>query len=289
MFMRNKKWSLLFVGAVLVLGSVDSRAEQKQVTAEKAMNQSNAVTEGLKTLQVGEVKITWIQDNAGEKLMPRGLFADASDELIDSLALQQGVPSSIGVFWMETQGTGILFDTGMGGASGHMLTGLRALGVQPEEVKYLYITHFHGDHIGGMLENGRAVFPNAQVYVSRVEYEAWMKLPAEQNVQVVETMKAYQDRLHLFEFGDQLPGGVKAMDASGHTPGHTVFQAGRVLVIADLIHGAALQLEHPEICASFDMDKKAAVAVRRHFLQYAKENGLTLAGMHLPAPGFKAW
>lgn len=63
--------------------------------------------------------------------------------------------------------------------------------------------------------------------------------------QMVKTMNAYKDRLHLFEFGETLPGNVVTMNAEGHTPGHTVYQAGKLLVIADLIHGAALQLEHP--------------------------------------------
>ena len=112
-------------------------------------------------------------------------------------------------------------------------------------------------------------------------------MPSDRNAQVVKTMNAYKDRLHLFEFGETLPGNVVAMNAKGHTPGHTVYQAGKLLVIADLIHGAALQLEHPEICASYDMDKDAAVKSRKHFLRYAKEHGLTMAGMHLPPPGFK--
>lgn len=77
------------------------------------------------------------------------------------------------------------------------------------------------------------------------------------------------------------------MEAVGHTPGHTVFQSGKLLVIGDLIHGVALQLEHPEYCASYDMDKEAAVKARKYFLQYAKDNQLTMAGMHLPAPAFK--
>jgi len=84
-------------------------------------------------------------------------------------------------------------------------------------------------------------------------------------------MDAYKERLHLFEFGDTLPGNVVAMEAVGHTPGHTVFQSGKLLVIGDLIHGAALQLEHPEYCASYDMDKEAAVKARKYFLQYAKD------------------
>ena len=76
------------------------------------------------------------------------------------------------------------------------------------------------------------------------------------------------------------------MEAVGHTPGHTVYRAGQFLVIGDLIHGAAIQLRHPEVCASFDMDQPKAVASRKKYLKYAQDEGLTMAGMHLPAPAF---
>ena len=175
----------------------------------------------------------------------------------------------------------------MGAPDSRLLSGLASLGVTPSDIKYLYLTHFHGDHIGGMMKGDSVVFPNAEVYASKVEYDAWMAMPAERKAQVVKTMDAYKERLHLFEFGDTLPGNVVAMEAVGHTPGHTVFQSGKLLVIGDLIHGAALQLEHPEYCASYDMDKEAAVKARKYFLQYAKDNQLTMAGMHLPAPAFK--
>ena len=99
---------------------------------------------------------TWdveqIKDNAGDKLMPRALFPDASDALIDSLSLQDGVPSSVSAFWVEApDGSGILFDTGVGAPDSRLLNGLEAEGVAPSDVEYLYLTHFHGDHIGGML------------------------------------------------------------------------------------------------------------------------------------------
>ena len=58
-----------------------------------------------------------------------------------------------------------------------------------------------------------------------------------------------------------------------------------MLVIADLLHGVALQLEHPEYSPVYDMDVEAAKESRIRILQYAKENRLTLFGMHLPAPG----
>ena len=53
-----------------------------------------------------------------------------------------------------------------------------------------------------------------------------------------------------------------------------------------LIHGAALQLKHPEYCPSYDMDADAARQSRMKILEYAREHNLTMYGMHLPAPGF---
>lgn len=284
--MKNKMWNFLFVMSVAILFSGCGGSAKKQIKEDTSMDSVNVADNGLKTLQLDGVKATWIQDNARERLMERTLFADADDKLIDSLKLQGGIPSSMSTFLVETDGICILFDTGLGGPDSRLLPSLAALGVQPADINYLYLTHFHGDHIGGMMRGDSVVFPNAEVYASKVEYDAWQKMPADRKAQVVKTMNAYKDRLHLFQFDDTLPGNVKTFDAAGHTPGHTVYQVDRLLVIGDLIHGAALQLPHPEICASYDMDKDKAVKSRKHFLEYARENDLTMAGMHLPAPAF---
>lgn len=285
--MKNKTWKYGVVVSVALLLVGCGGGAKKQTNEEASMDSTTMACDGLKTLQLDGVQVTWIQDNAKERLMERTLFADASDELIDSLKLADGIPSSMSTFLVETEDVRILFDTGMGAPDSRLLSGLASLDVNPADIKYLYLTHFHGDHIGGMMKGDSIVFPNAEVYASKVEYDAWLKMPSERNAQVVKTMNAYKDRLHLFEFGETLPGNVVTMNAEGHTPGHTVYQAGKLLVIADLIHGAALQLEHPDICAAYDMDKDAAVRSRKHFLRYAKDNGLTMAGMHLPPPGFK--
>ena len=71
-----------------------------------------------------------------------------------------------------------------------------------------------------------------------------------------------------------------------HTPGHTAYLCGKVIVIADLMHGAALQARYPEYSSNYDMDKDKAAQSRKRILQYAADNGLTMAGMHLPAPAF---
>lgn len=292
--MKNRKWSCVAVMMATLL-FVGCGGQSKQKTESEMNTDSTNVASDqiqmqkdsmLATLTLDGMKVTWIRDNAQARLMPRTLFPDASDALIDSLSLQNGVPASISTFLVEKDGICMLFDTGMGAPDSQLLEELKALHISPEDINYLFITHFHGDHIGGMMKNDSVVFPRAEVYASQVEYDAWMKMPAEQKAQVEKTMKAYKNHLHLFAFGDTLPGNIVAMNAVGHTPGHTVFQVGKLLVIGDLFHGAALQVIHPEICAQYDMDKKGAIKSRKYYLQYARENGLTIAGMHLPVPAF---
>lgn len=284
----NIKTYLLCGTAALMVASCGGNAKKQVAEGSGATADTLAVRgDSVYTLavQVDDVQAMWIRDNADDRLMPRTLFPDASDALMDSLGLAGGVPSTVSTFYVKTDGAGILFDTGLGATDSRLLSGLQTFGIVPADVKYVYLTHMHGDHIGGMLtQEGEAVFPAAEVYVSKPEYDYWMADKA--NRQQVATMEAYKDRLHLFQFGDTLPGGVVAMDAVGHTPGHTVFQAGKLLVVGDLMHGAALQKVHPEVCATFDMDKEAAIGARRRFIRYAEEDGLTMAGMHLPVPAF---
>ena len=272
---------MLLLGCMILVCSCGGNTKKQGESMEKDSVQAVGTVQ---TRQVEGVSVTWMQDNAQDKLMPPSLFAAASDSLIKSLGLEAGIPSSISTFWVETEGVQILFDAGLGAPDSRLLAGLDSIGVKPEDVKYVYLTHFHHDHIGGMLKGDTAVFPRAEVYASKAEYDGWMKMESSRRAEVEKLVEVYGERLHFFEFGDTLPGKVVAMEAIGHTPGHTVYQAGKLLVIGDLIHGAALQLAHPDICASFDMNPEEAVRSRKHYLQYAKENSLTLAGMHLPVP-----
>ena len=285
--MKNVKRNTLLIGVLaLLIANYHINAEELgSHDAETPTTNANRI----KTLHLDDVTVTWVADNAQETFMPRTLFKDASEHLIKELSLQDGIPSSISTFLVESNGLRILFDTGFGKPGSQLLTGLQTLGIKPADVKYLYLTHFHGDHIGGMMKGDSVVFPNAEIHASRVEYEAWMKMSSDKNIQQVKTMNAYKKHLHLFEYGDTLPGNIVAMDAIGHTPGHTAYRAGRLLVIGDLIHGAALQLKHPDICASYDMDKDMAIKSRKRILKYAKENHLVMAGMHLPGPAFQSF
>lgn len=276
--------SIFLLSSMLVasLCGAGCSSSQKQASATDETEAVFACTDSV-TTECDGVKLTQIRDNAQERLMQLSLFGELPQTLIDSLNIGQGVPASVSAFLLEIDGKRILFDTGMGAPDSRLLTNLSAAGVTPADIDYLYLTHFHGDHIGGMMKGDTVVFPKAEVYASQQEYDAWIQMPADKKAQVAATMETYKDRLHLVAYGDTLPCGVVALDCAGHTPGHTAYRAGRFLIVGDLVHGAALQLAHPEICAAYDMDSQSAIKQRRYYLDYARQNHLLLAGMHQPA------
>lgn len=280
--MKRGMYLLAGMLTIALTGGGCSGKEQKNVSAESEEQIVFACMDSVTTERNG-VKLTWLKDNAQEHRMPLSLFGNVTQTLVDSLGIANGIPSSMSCFLLETNGKRILFDTGMGAPDSRLPEGLKAAGVSPTDIDYLYLTHFHGDHIGGMMREGTPFFPRAEVYVARQEYDSWMQMADDKKAQVVKTMEAYKSRLHLFEYNDTLPGGVVAMNAEGHTPGHTVYQAGEFLIVGDLVHGAALQLADPSFCASYDMDKESAIHSRLHFLDYARGHNLILAGMHQPA------
>ena len=65
----------------------------------------------------------------------------------------------------------VLIDTGAGSffgpTLGKLVANMQAAGYQPDQVDEIYITHFHGDHVGGLVNNSAAVFPNAIVRASK--------------------------------------------------------------------------------------------------------------------------
>lgn len=276
--------SIFLLSSMLVasLCGAGCSSSQKQASATDETEAVFACTDSV-TTECDGVKLTQIRDNAQERLMQLSLFGELPQTLIDSLNIGQGVPASVSAFLLEIDGKRILFDTGMGAPDSRLLTNLSAAGVTPADIDYLYLTHFHGDHIGGMMKGNTVVFPKAEVYAAQQEYDAWMQMPDDKKTQVAATMEAYKDRLHLVAYGDTLPCGVVALDCVGHTPGHTAYRAGKFLIVGDLVHGAALQLAHPEICAAYDMDPQSAIKQRRYYLDYARQNHLLLAGMHQPA------
>ena len=267
--------------------------------------------EGVTVQKVDTLTLVTLKGNEGEKRMPNKLFYGQADSAkVERLSPEGSVPSSISCFVVCTQGKNILFDTGNGAArGGKMLERLKAAGIEPEEIDLVMLTHFHGDHIGELVAADSAVFPRAQVYAPEEEYAAWSAMEGEGAEMAMQALAAYEGRLHRFLYTDELPLGVKALAAPGHTPGHTVYQIGRIFVAGDLIHGFDLQIQDLDIgdtlvdrvgrhgfdlqiqdldiCPSYDSDPKQAAETRKRYIDYIRQNELTTAGMHFPGNGVK--
>ena len=241
--------------------------------------------EGIHIKELTDMRLIHLQDNKDEKRMPNQLFYGEKDSaLVEQLSPEGSVAASMSCFLIQKDGKNILFDTGNGSASGGQLQKrLKDLQLSPSDIDYLFITHFHFDHIGGMTENDSAAFPNAEVYVPETEYAYWCTQEGDALSQ--KSMDAYAGRLHRFTLENTLPMGVIAHDAKGHTPGHTASEIGQVLSAGDFMHGAALQTQHPELCASYDMNREEAIQTRLWVSEYGKSKSLIIAGMHLPDDG----
>lgn len=282
--MKKSKTVKLFAVSAAVLAAVSCGNKKADAATDAAQ-----LPEGVTVLKLDSLTLTTIRDDEGDKRMPNSLFyGEADSAKVDSLSPDGSVPSSISCFLVETQGKKVLFDTGNGMEHGGMLLKrLDSIGVKPESIDYLVLTHFHMDHIGGMTEGGKPVFTRAEVYVPEAERIYWKYMSNQNAKAAADAMAVYSGKVHCFKYTDALPLGIKPLAAPGHTPGHTVYQIGRLLIVGDLMHGFDLQIQDPGICPSYDMDRRKATESRKKYIDYIRKNKLVTAGMHFPGNGVK--
>lgn len=283
--------------AFVACGSNQEKPKAEETTP--AANEQTTVTENaaqvaesadFKTITLTSgATVTWIKDNADNKLNPRSLFNDATDEQYASINMPEGIPASMSVFLLKVDGEYVLFDAGLGDFGGQMMARFAKLNINVDDIKFIYLTHLHVDHISGLVKKTdtgfEKIFRNAAIYLSKAEHDGWMN-DIEKNDLQKAILGIYSDSLHLFTFGDKLPHDVEVIDAVGHTPGHAAFRYNELLVVGDLMHGYALQIKYPEINSNYDQDKAKSIESRKRLLEYAKTNKLIMAGMHFAAPGF---
>ena len=232
----------------------------------------------------GDMELIAIQDTPS--MMRAERFPGISKEEFYKLAGGQQAPSSVNVFVLKYHDKLVLLDTGNGGKIGAMLDKLGQDGISPEKIDFILLTHMHGDHIGGLLGvDGEAVFPRAVLCVAQQERDYWQNASGANGELVRKVLRSYGNRIKVFQFGEEVLPGIRALDASGHTPGHTVFDVGPLLVLGDLFHAVAIQMPRPEICATYDMDTDKSIKTRRRFCELALTSSKRVLGMHLPYPG----
>ena len=235
--------------------------------------------------------LTWLSVTNYEEVCSLERFPKLTKELINELNIEKGVEWSMSAFLLESEGKKALFDAGYydNNNNNGILERLKELKISPDEINYIFITHCHWDHIDGLIDkNNNIIFKNAKIYISKEEYNGNLKGGPPQKRDLFERVKKVcEKQIIQFNFDeDTLPLGIKPLKAFGHTPGHTCYRKGDLLIIGDLIHGEKVQFKYPEICAVFDGDEEQSIESRKRILKYAEENKLLMAGHHLQFTNF---
>jgi len=247
-------------------------------------------SDGIYTYKVGHFEVYMLVE--GERDGNAGIIPGADEAMLSRYIPAAGFKHSTNAFLIKTPDRNILVDTGTG-ANGVIIDKIKKLGVDPEQVDAILITHLHGDHIGSLQRDGKAIFAKAKIYLDTKERDYFIKTTVNQGA--VAALNAYGQNVITFDalpFGpvskEVLPG-IRAIAAYGHTPGHVVFlvQSGRerIIIAGDFLHVALVQFPMPDISATYDIDQAAAASSRRQIMEYAAERKIPVGGMHIVYPG----
>lgn len=251
------------------------------------------------TIDAGGVPCHVIVDG-GRSVSPRFVFRgydeDVQGRFVGPYLDAEGkLPGRFAALLIDAPGGFVLVDAGIGRFAGdldagYLLAELAILGVRPWDVRAVVITHGHADHTGGLTApDGNPVFQDARHVIHTREASFWAgdqaaALPdgAATPARAAIAALLEADLLDQVEGDVAVTGGVRALDAPGHTPGHLAVLVGDALLWTGDSIVSRLNVTHPEWTSAADMDGPGNEARRRALLARAADEGLLLAGSHLP-------
>jgi glyoxylase-like metal-dependent hydrolase (beta-lactamase superfamily II) len=275
--------------------------------SDAAAPQLKGQAPGYYRMMLGDVEIVAICDgtvsiNMG-KLLTNTTPARV-DELLKRSFLADPMEVSVNAYLVNTGTKLVLIDAGAGNlfgpTMGNVAANLKAAGYHPEQVDEIYITHMHGDHIGGLMAGERLAFPNAVVRADKRESDYWLNSAgndgAPESVKNgMKSAKAMIDpyiaagKFKTFDGSGELAPGIKAVSTYGHTKGHTIYvvesKGQKLAIVGDLMHVAAVQFADPSVTIQFDTDPATAAVERKKVYAEGAEQGFWLAAAHLSFPG----
>jgi glyoxylase-like metal-dependent hydrolase (beta-lactamase superfamily II) len=270
---------------------------------------ADAAAKGFAKFKVGDWNVTTVYDGIWEKPHDPGFIKNATvDETKAALkaagATDAHVPVTFTVTVVEKGGQIIMFDAGTGGQLSPMAgllakENLKAAGIDAAKINKVVVTHFHADHIFGLMEKGTnaQVFPNAEIIVPASEYKYWTdpalieKLPEARRGAVKRIQATFPTWKNLKQVADgaEAAPGIKAVNTNGHSPGHTSYELAsgnqKLVVSGDITNIKELFMANPGWHAAFDQDAAMAEKTRRALFTQAVKEGSILTGYHWGMPG----
>ncbi len=292
----------LAFAAALTTVAAPVRAAEAPTASKLSRNQA-----GYQYFKLGDFEVIALSDGTLPIPTPQILKGIGAEEIASRLARTYqttDVEASINAFLIKAGDRLVMIDAGTGELYGPKLNKLTAslqgVGVTPEQITDILITHIHTDHTGGLMDGSRRVYPNATLHLEQKELDYW--LGAGQRERAPEALKVYFDqalakvqpyvdagRVKPFSGATQLFPGIRSQPAPGHTPGHSFYvleSRGEKLVFwGDLLHVADVQLPRPDVTVTFDVDPKTAAATRKAAFADALKAGYWVAGDHVAFPG----
>ncbi|OQV24401.1 hypothetical protein BV898_01936 [Hypsibius exemplaris] len=254
---------------------------------------------GFFRLMVGDFEVTALHDGTNklpiDKLMPSVPDTEFKSAL-DHADIPLPITISVNAFLINTNEHLVLIDSGggflLGNCCGLLMGNLRAAGYRPEQVDFIFLTHLHRDHQGGLLAlDGQIAFPNAVVKMSQSEADYWLD-PTTNRANSSVPMAPYRSAKQFQPFnatdGDLVPG-IRPFTRLGHTPGHSPYfveSRGQTLVAwGDITHFEAVQMSNPAATMTFDFDQTEARKARLDLIELVVKNKYLVAGAHIAFPG----
>jgi glyoxylase-like metal-dependent hydrolase (beta-lactamase superfamily II) len=265
--------------------------------------------QGFHKYKVGSIEVTALYDGIWEKPHDPAFIKNASVEETREALAKAGqttdfVPIPLTVVVLTIGGKHIMVDSGGGGGqwqptSGRLFTNMKAAGIEPAKIGTILISHFHPDHIFGLLEKGtnKPMFPDAELIVSAAEFRWWTepgrveKLPDGRKPlgQRIQASFPSWKNFTLIDGEKEVAPGVRLVNAPGHTPGHAAFHVSsgsqQLMVSNDVAYVPALLAPHPEWQGAYDQDGPLAVTTRRSLLDRVIADKMMICGAHFPFPG----
>ena len=254
--------------------------------------------------RIGDYQIIALSDGAMAASLEllSGIGISDAEDLQHLAGVKDAGEIHINCYLIRGGGRTLLVDSGTGGHNnmgGLLQSKLRRLGVHPDEIDTLLLTHGHPDHIGGLLnEQGDPVFKHAVLQIHPLEVAYWQDHAisaaaserGKRNIALARrVLDAYAEKIQLFDEQEILPG-ISPVWLPGHTPGHTGFTVcsgqQRLLIWGDIVHFPHIQTVRPAVSVMFDVDPDLAAETRNTVLQKAVDEQLIIAGMHLDQTGF---
>jgi glyoxylase-like metal-dependent hydrolase (beta-lactamase superfamily II) len=292
----------------MVAGAAAALGASRAITVFPSAIAEEAAAKGFHSFKVGDVTVTTVFDGIWEKPHDPGFIKNATIEETKAALRAAGLADDkvtipFTVTFVSFAGKTVMFDSGTGGQlsplAGKLASNMVAAGIDKSAISTIIITHFHPDHIFGLMEKetNAQVYPNAEIIVPAAELKFWTdagvfaKLPEALHglaKRVQATLPIWKN-VRQIEGEGEVVAGIRSIPAHGHTPGHTVFavSAGneQLMVLADTTNIPALFARHPGWHAIFDADAKAAEANRRKLFDRVVADRAIMTGYHYGVPG----